>query len=375
MRLLESAGAPRLTLAAVGDVGVNGRVRAFARAHGYDAVFAAVAPALRAADLGFANLEFPVADPDEVRPGRSREFWQEPEVVPALGRAGVRVLSLATNHMMDAGPRGLERTLAACASAGVAAAGAGADLDAARRPAWLEVAGRRVALLAYGATEEGAAGVATPGVAPLDPDLVREDLARLGGGADARVVSVHWGSMYVDYPPPRVLALARVLQDGGVDVVLGHHPHVLQGVRREGRTVVLFSLGDVAFDSRAGDYEAKVAAHVRHLTGVFTVEVADAHGVAVAPLALDEHGVPRAADAAQAAAVEERLVRLSAGLGDAAARFASESAPTLLRYELQSLGTYLRQGRIDQVLRLIGSVRPRHLPVLWQALKRLGKTA
>jgi hypothetical protein len=172
-----------------------------------------------------------------------------------------------------------------------------------------------------------------------------------------------------------VLALARVLQDGGVDVVLGHHPHVLQGVRREGRTVVLFSLGDVAFDSRAGDYEAKVAAHVRHLTGVFTVEVADAHGVAVAPLALDEHGVPRAADAAQAAAVEERLVRLSAGLGDAAARFASESAPTLLRYELQSLGTYLRQGRIDQVLRLIGSVRPRHLPVLWQALKRLGKTA
>jgi hypothetical protein len=108
---------------------------------------------------------------------------------------------------------------------------------------------------------------------------------------------------------------------------------------------------------------------------VFTAEIADAHGLTVTPLALDGHGVPRAADGAQAAALADRLVRLSAGLGDAAARFAAESAPTLLRYELQSVGSYLRRGRIDKVVRLLASVRPRHLPVLWQALRRIGKTA
>jgi hypothetical protein len=369
VRLLEPAGAARLALAAIGDVGVIGSARIRAERDGYDAVFAAAAPALRAADLGFANLELPVGEPGWVRAGRSPEFWHDAAVLPALARAGVRVLALANNHIMDCGPRGLERTLGACESAGLACAGAGLRLEAARRPAELLIGSQRVVVLAYAAPSRESARAGTPGPAPLEAALLREDLARWRARADVLAVSVHWGSMYVDCPPPRVLELAEVLEQGGVDVVLGHHPHVLQGWRRVGGCLTLFSLGDAVFDARAGDFEARTAATTRLESGVFTVRVADAPGLDVAPLLLDRDGWPQTPQPEQARQQVERLAGLAAGLADARGRFAREGAPRLLDYELESLGHYVRQGRWDRVARLLGSVRPRHLPLLWQALK------
>lgn len=374
-RLLEPVGPVRLSLAAIGDVGVIGSARARALREGWDAVFAAAAPALRAADLGFANLELPVGEAGQVRPGRSPEFRHDADVLPALVRAGVRVVALANNHMMDCGPRGLERTLSACESAGLACAGAGPGLEAARRPAELVVRSQRVAVLAYAAPSKASARAGTPGPAPLEAALVREDLERWRPRADVLVVSVHWGSMYVDYPPPRVLELAETLERGGADLVLGHHPHVVQGWRRAGRCLTLFSLGDVVFDPRAGDFEARVAAATRRESAVFTVRVADEPGLDVLPLTLDPDGWPQAPDEARGRAQVERLKGLAAGLADARERFAREAAPRLLGYELESLGQYLRQGRWGRVARLLGSVRPRHLPLLWQALRRRGGDA
>ena len=368
-RLLEPVGPVRLSLAAIGDVGVIGSARARAAREGCDAVFAAATPALSAADLGFANLEMPVAEAGQVRPGRSPEFRHDPDVLPALTRAGVRALALANNHIMDCGPRGLELTLSACESAGLACAGAGPDLEAARRPAELVVRSQRVVLLAYAASSKESAGARTPGPAPLEAALVLEDLERWRPRADVLIVSVHWGSMYVDYPPPRVLELAEMLERGGADLVLGHHPHVLQGWRRAGRCLTLFSLGDAVFDARAGDFEARVAAATRRESAVFTVCVAEESGLDVLPLTLDPDGWPQVPDAARGRAQVERLASLAAGLTDARERFARE-APRLLEYELESLGHYLRQGRWDRVARLLGSVRPRHLPLLWQALRR-----
>ena len=69
-----------------------------------------------------------------------------------------------------------------------------------------------------------------------------------------------------------------------------------------------------------------------------------------------------------------RLERLTAGLDDAEQQFAAQSASMLLQYELQSLGEYVRKGRVDRVVALLASVRLRHLPVLWQAVRRMGRT-
>jgi len=375
--LLEPQGEVRLALAALGDVGVIGSGRARARREGWDAPFRVPGAALRAADAGFANLEFPVAGERDVRPGRSREFRHDAEVCAALAGAGVRVVSLANNHVMDAGAEGLARTRAACEAAGLLAVGAGADLAAARTPARFEVRGQRVVVLAYSQSAAGdVAGASRPGVAPLEASVLREDLARWRPEADWLVVSAHWGSMYVDYPHPRVAPIARALAEGGADLVLGHHPHVLQGAERRGRALVLYSLGDGVFNCRAGDFHAQVADAVRPLSGVLTARLAaGAHGLDVAPHLLDADGFAIAPDAATAARIVERLRALSAGLAEGDARFAAEGAPRLLRYELEGLGHYLRQGRIDRIARVLLSVRPRHLPLLWQAIARPRKAS
>lgn len=371
VRLIAPEGEPRLSFAAIGDVGVIGSARLRAAREGYDAAFRVPAAALRAAELAFANLEFPVGASDWVRANRSSEFFHDDAVCAALARAGVRIVSLATNHAMDCGPRGLDRTLAACRDAGLLTAGAGANLEAAREPARLEVGGRRVTLLAYSQSTGDAAGPASPGVAPLEEAVMRADLARWRPESDVLIVSAHWGSMYVDYPPPRVTALARMLAGCGADLVIGHHPHVLQGAERIERTLVLYSLGDSVFNCRAGDFHAEVAAETRLASGVFTALVTSgAPGLDVAPYRLDDDGFPIEPDAATVAALAERLRTLSAGLSDAAGRFASEAAPRLLQYELQSIGQYARQGRWDKIAKIVLAVRPRHLPVLWQALRR-----
>jgi hypothetical protein len=253
--------------------------------------------------------------------------------------------------------------------------GAGSDLAEARAPARLERRGRRIVVLAYAAARGDAATAERPGVAPLEPEVIREDLARWRNQADALIVSVHWGSMYVDYPPPRVLELAEALRAGGADLVLGHHPHVMQGYRRSAHHLTLFSLGDACFNARAGDFEASAAAAWRRESGVFTAELGTEPGLRFAGLRLDDDGIPQAASEEQAAASAARLRRLSAGLAEGAEGFRRESAPQLLRYELESARHYLRQGRLDRLARLVMSLRPRHIPVLWQALRRLGRTA
>jgi poly-gamma-glutamate capsule biosynthesis protein CapA/YwtB (metallophosphatase superfamily) len=372
MRLLKSEEDPRLEVAAVGDVGVIGSARTRARREGFDAVFAAVRPHLEGADCAFANFELPVGKPEWVRPGRSAEFWQDPEVCGALARAGVGVVALATNHMMDCGPQGLDLTLETCASAGLQVMGAGRDLEAARRPVQFRIRDQRVAWLSYGQASDGIAAPGRPGIAPLDAGLIREDLVHWRSGADLLLVSVHWGSMYVDYPPPRVVGLARMISECGADLVLGHHPHVLQGAERIGKTLVLYSLGDIAFNCRSGDVYSKF--NQFRETAVFRAALSSCPGLDVVPLGIDEDGFPIAAGAAAGGALLEKLRRISEGLDRAAERFRAESTPKLLHYELDSLRQHLRKGRIDRALKLILSVRPRHLPLLWNGLVRSTRT-
>ena len=371
---LEPRGDVLATLAAIGDVGVIGSARARAAREGWDRALAGFAPALRSADLGFANLEFPIGEAALVRPERSREFFHDIPLCSALRRAGVRVVSLANNHIMDCGAEGLVRTLEACHAAGLVPVGAGRDLAQACEPAHFEIRGRRLALLAFAQASDDAATASGPGVAPLDAETVAGAVRRARESADLVIVSAHWGSMYVEYPPPRVIEMARVIAQSGADAILGHHPHVLQGVERRGRTLVLYSLGDAAFNCRAGDFHAEVSADERLDSAVFTLTLASGeHGLEATLLRLDEDGFPAPSPPATAAAQRARLARLSAGLSDAGARFAAESAPLLLRYELQSLATYVRQRRWGRVARLLGSVRPRHLPLLWQGLLRRGR--
>lgn len=252
---------PVVTLTVVGDIMLGRGVAASARGTGDPA--AALAPTagrLAAADLTVGNLESTLSRAGTARQGDD-SFAASPRVLPGLRRAGFDVLGLANNHLGDFGPAALTRTVQRLQAAGFATFGAGAGPRAAWRPAVLARSGVRfgfVGFNAIGETPEVAAG--RPGVisismpprtGPLDRPELRRFLGAvrdLAGRVDVVVVLPHWGMQYTAAPEPVQHRVARRLVAAGADLVVGGHPHWVQGVELVDRVVVAHSLGNFVFD-------------------------------------------------------------------------------------------------------------------------------
>lgn len=250
-------------LAAVGDIMLGGTAAPEMEKYGYDHPFALTRDILKRAQIVFGNLEGPLTDAGVAAASKQYVFRSPPDkVAPALARAGFNILSLANNHSLDYGPQGLEDTRAALKAAGIQFTGGGRDEAEARQAAHLTCpaargsgysvnAGITVAFLAYSLTfpEEFWAGPNKPGTAFGHERSVREDIAAARGRADIVTVSFHWGQEGKTELRDYQTKLAHAAIDAGAAVVLGHHPHVLQGVERYKDGVILYSLGNFAFGS------------------------------------------------------------------------------------------------------------------------------
>lgn len=244
-----------VSLVAVGDVmlsrGVAGAIEA---AGDLASPFAAVQEYLRQGDLVFGNLEGPLT------PGRPIDISEmvlraDPVMAGALAQAGFNVLSLANNHTPDFGPRGILDTLQNLEGAGVTPVGAGRDDEDALAARLLEVKGMRFAFLAFSeaalAPDAYRAGPDAPGTAAAaatDLTRMRAAIAAAAARADFVVVSLHAGEEYEPKPDSVQATLARGAIDAGADLVLGHHPHVVQPVERYHGKYILYSLGNFVFD-------------------------------------------------------------------------------------------------------------------------------
>jgi len=241
-----------LTLLAGGDVSfgrVVGQMLLRDPAHDF---FAAIQPWLAAADLRVANLEGPLSDQhgETVKPGQPLVFTGPPAGADALARAGFSLVSTANNHAWDYGEPALLATIALLDAAGVRHAGTGPDRAASRRPVILEREGFRVAFLAV--TDIWNDGPLAKH--PAEPLVARAEEAELVAAvralraaeeADAIVVSYHGGAEYADEPLARARALHHAVIDAGATVVIGHHPHVVQGVEWYRGRPILYSLGNL----------------------------------------------------------------------------------------------------------------------------------
>lgn len=244
------------TLVAVGDVLLDrGVAYALASTTPQEAL-QAVAPLLRGADIAFCNLECPIVSQPDLLPKRYR-FAASPETASVLTHCGFDIVSLANNHAMDCGKQGLVETMERLRRSGITFCGAGVSESAARAPKLLEANGLRVAFLAYSQfPPEGIVRLpGAPTVALLRERALREEISRARRRADIIVVSVHWGREFTSQPTAQQRRLANQAADAGADLIVGHHPHVLQPVefleRGSGRkTVVAYSLGNFMFDSR-----------------------------------------------------------------------------------------------------------------------------
>ena len=238
-----------LTLAAVGDIAFNGGYDEIAGTERANSIFANVREQLQA-DLLIGNLEAVlIADRPRNPPWR---FCMRgaPAFAEILARSGFKVLSLAGNHTMDYGWDAVAETVAACTRVGILTPGVGKNETEARQPALLKIKGKKVAVLSYCSIHVGIHLYATadkPGVAPGREEAVVEDVRKAKVENDIVIVCLHWGDEYVRYPKPAQRDLAKKALEAGADAVLGHHPHVLQGMERAGNGFIAYSLGNFVF--------------------------------------------------------------------------------------------------------------------------------
>jgi hypothetical protein len=233
----------------VGDLSFNGPYARLLDRCGPAYPFRHVLAGWRGADLRLGNLESPAAAGPAVAPSKL-VLRGAPGTPAALAAAGIDCVALANNHMMDFGPEGLRQTRAALGAAGIAHTGAGEDAAEAAAPAILQRNAQTVGVLAFCDVEQRSplyAGPAAPGVAALTPaDAVRR-VAQLRPRVDWVIVHLHWGMEMAQLPLPPQRELARALVQAGADVILGHHPHVLQPLEFIGDVPVYYSLGNFLF--------------------------------------------------------------------------------------------------------------------------------
>jgi poly-gamma-glutamate capsule biosynthesis protein CapA/YwtB (metallophosphatase superfamily) len=198
-------------------------------------------------DLLIGNLECPhvvEAKPAE-GPLPELTFHAPASRLAELIDAGFSAVSLANNHILNCGPLGLRETIRELDKVGLYHAGAGMNLAEALHPAFIPVQDLTIGFVAfcYGPP----AGRSNPGVAPYEPNLMRKALATARAGADIVIAALHDGLEYSDVPPSKTRARFRFLAENGADIVVGHHPHVLQGIEWHGQVPIAYSLGDFLF--------------------------------------------------------------------------------------------------------------------------------
>lgn len=240
-------------LALAGDTMLGRGVADAIVEHGPTSLISAeVVAAAHEADLFVLNLECCVSTRgQEWRvPGKPFFFRAPPRAIDALTLLGVDCVTLANNHALDFGVDALLDTLDHLAAAGIAVAGAGRDREQARTPAIMEARGFRLGVVGVTDHPSDFAATAThPGVALADlrtgtPDWLTVTIAEVAAGADAVLVTPHWGPNMVAEPVGHVRRRAPALLDAGATLVAGHSAHVFHGI--EG--AVLYDLGDFVDD-------------------------------------------------------------------------------------------------------------------------------
>jgi len=264
------------TLIFTGDILLAGRVGAAIEKSGVAAPFAGVSGVLTKADLAIGNLECPLGTSGKPE-SKQYTFRGRPGSAAALSAAGFDVVTLANNHTVDYGRPALLETLAALRQCHIRFVGAGEDGGAARRFIVARAGSPplRVAILAFSNMQPTSfyAGTGRPGTNPALPARITADVAVARSQADLVVALFHWGAEFSQTPSNTQRFLAGVAADAGADLVVGHHPHVLQGLEKRGNALIAYSLGNFVFPSRGEARRTMMLRYTARQDGSRTAEV------------------------------------------------------------------------------------------------------
>lgn len=248
-----------MRLVAVGDIMLGRTVGERITAEPSSTPFAHVQEALRDADIAVGNLEC-VFGPGGREEKKSYTFRAPNEGLPLLKAAGLDVVLVANNHILDFGPEPLGPMLAALDASGIQHAGAGLTERDAHAPVIVTRRGLRVAFLGYvSVPPEGRGGFDArtwvargdqPGVSWAEPARIASEVAATRALAEVVIVLLHAGNEELRVTSRDQREAARAAIDAGAAAVLGSHPHRVQALERYHGGLIAYSLGDFVFDGR-----------------------------------------------------------------------------------------------------------------------------
>ncbi|MSU56032.1 MAG: CapA family protein [Candidatus Taylorbacteria bacterium] len=234
----------------VGDIMLSRNIgQSMEQKKDYTFFFASTTEFLKSADITFGNLENPVSTRG-IRSGSIYSFRADPQTLQGLTSAGFNVVSIANNHIWDYGKQAFKDTLSNLSENGISAVGGGENYAEAHTPKILMVGKTRIAFLAYTNLISPKLGLAssTPAISRYDDTILQTDITEAKKVSDFVAVSFHWGDEYQTKHNAEQERVGKLVIDAGANLVIGHHPHVVQEVEEYNNGYIAYSLGNFIFD-------------------------------------------------------------------------------------------------------------------------------
>jgi poly-gamma-glutamate synthesis protein (capsule biosynthesis protein) len=211
-------------------------VASYIRNVGGDSLFKVVKPILERGDIVFGNLEAVLACGVIGKTASNhRQLIGSPSSVSSLKQAGFNVLSIANNHALEHGNTAMLDTIEHLKKEHIRTIGQNLEI--------IEIKGTKVALLAYCLIEDSTAYTST-----VNPDQICSQIKKAKSETSLVIVSMHWGDEFIHRPSLRQIELAHKMIDSGASLIIGHHPHVVQGIEMYNNGLIAYSLGNFVFD-------------------------------------------------------------------------------------------------------------------------------
>lgn len=325
----------KVLLLAVGDVMVDKHLST----GGIHASFQSILKVFKEGDIIFANLETPLAKsgyPNWPADELKLCFRADPTIAEDLKAIGINIVSVANNHALNYGYEALFETLKTLDCYGIKHVGGGKNLKEATSAAKMTIKGHKIGFLGFSCTLPycSEATEYRPGIAPIhvttayeprhlmhqpgskpfirtsadnnDVLFLQEQIKSLSDYTDIVVVSVHWGVAFQDELAEYQQPLAHAMINAGADLVLGHHPHTIQGIEVYKQKYIMYSLGNFIFHAHVSD---KMSPET--LLAKVIIQDKNIAEIELLPVIIDQEGFPLLAEPDVGSIILERLRRLS----------------------------------------------------------------
>lgn len=247
-------GSMKVIFSFMGDILLDSHVRTLIDQMGTRHILSDVKQVLSSSDVSMANFESPISERGIKENDKLYTFRVKPQNLKVLTEGGINLVALSNNHILDFGAEALLDTFSNLKDNNIRYAGAGENIYAAYAPVYFEIKGVRSAFLSSSHVIPFVAwhaGPNKPGVSSTyDPSRILSEIVKAKSKADIVVVYLHWGEEKSPMPVSYQKNLARMYIDKGADIVIGSHPHVLQGLEFYKGKIIAYSLGNFIFTNQ-----------------------------------------------------------------------------------------------------------------------------